>query len=333
MNKKLLALAAAGALVAPLGANAASNTTLYGSVRVVAANCDAGAYNLSYGQCDVSANKVWSIKNSFSRLGVKGSEDLGGGLKAIYEMEFGIDPVPTTGSGTSTFDVGNRPKWVGLTGNWGTFTVGQQWTASYLFVGAQTDIFNDAGNLMSQEGARVGPAIAYVSPNISGLTLVAAGVVDGASFGGDKKSDIDAYQLAGDYVQGPLNVGFVYQATPATSTNDTLTGIGASWNFGPGSLHARYDSVKNDSAVVPDSKSYGVAVSFPMGNEVLMAGYGKMSTDKLAGVKQPSPTISRVEWQHNFSKSTRTWLAAINYDPDTSASSSSVFEAGIRHDF
>ena len=120
MKKSVLALAVATALAAPLAAQA--DTILYGSARV---SVD---YNEDDNLCRISFEgdaADWDVVNNASRLGVLGSEDLGGGLSAIYQYEFGVD---VTEGGN--FE-GNRPKFVGLKGGFGTLTSGTQDTPYY----------------------------------------------------------------------------------------------------------------------------------------------------------------------------------------------------------
>jgi len=130
MNKSILALAVAAALATPLTAQA--DTILYGSARVsVDYNDEDGLGNDAY----------WDIANNDSRLGVQGVEDLGGGLSAVYQYEFGVD---VTGGGN--FE-SNRPKFVGLKGGFGKVTVGMQYTPYYNVAGV-TDIFNQGNRAM-----------------------------------------------------------------------------------------------------------------------------------------------------------------------------------------
>lgn len=79
MRKSIVALAVAGVLAA--SAVAQAETTLYGSARIGV------EYTQGKGDDKLSS---WDVANQASRLGVKGSEDLGGGLSAIYQYEFGV---------------------------------------------------------------------------------------------------------------------------------------------------------------------------------------------------------------------------------------------------
>ena len=128
MKKSILALAVAAALTAPLAAQA--DTILYGSARVSVDYNDEGSTDPFDND-----NGVWDVTNNSSRLGVLGSEDLGGGLSAIYQYEFGVDV--TDGGNLES----NRPKYVGLKGGFGQISLGTQETPYYHVAGI-IDIFN-----------------------------------------------------------------------------------------------------------------------------------------------------------------------------------------------
>src|SRR5215468_5137422 len=123
MNKKLVAVAVAGALASPLAAEAqTANVTLYGrlngDIEVVngqqtTANCVAAGLQPN---CNPWVTRVSS--NS-SRIGVRGTESLGGGLNAIFQIESGLN------GDTNAGNLGGRETFVGLQGSWGRFTMGQ----------------------------------------------------------------------------------------------------------------------------------------------------------------------------------------------------------------
>lgn len=111
-QKSLVALAVAGAIAAPQMANAEAD--LYGRVRT------AINYN------DDGTNDTWDTTGLTSRLGVKGSEDLGNGLEATYRYEFKVDSGQDNG-----FNDGSRIASVGLKGGFGHVRIGQMWNVIY----------------------------------------------------------------------------------------------------------------------------------------------------------------------------------------------------------
>jgi predicted porin len=172
MNKKLIAAAIAAVVAAP--AVSAADTTLYGKAHVSIQSNDNGA------------GDNYSVNSNASRLGVKGSEDLGDGLKAIFGYEMGYDIT----DGGANGPISARNAYVGLAGDWGTFLAGRHDTpAKIAFYAAGTDLLGDSIIDMNASGARVGfsevradNAIAYVSPSFSGFT-VAAAIVPGEQSG------------------------------------------------------------------------------------------------------------------------------------------------------
>ncbi|HMR02511.1 MAG TPA: porin, partial [Candidatus Competibacter phosphatis] len=184
MKKSAIALAVAAALV---GSSAFADTTLYGSARVSVDYTDLDTTYLDARAPDgsliplVKGFTAWDVVNNSSRLGVRGEEDLGGGLSAIYQYEFGVDP--TEGGNWNS----NRPKWVGLKGtSWGSVTLGTQWTPYYNVLGV-SDIFNNSANTFLQRtgylgsvyGTRMDNSLVYSSPNWSGFGFQAMLVMNG----------------------------------------------------------------------------------------------------------------------------------------------------------
>jgi predicted porin len=178
MQKKIIALAIAAISAAP--AFAQSNVTIYG-------RADYGYMSRSG---DDGAVVNTDRKNEFasglgagSRIGFKGSEDLGNGLKAIFQMEFGLGldgSASTAAAGGNSATWWNRNSYVGLTGNFGTVVGGK-------LDGVRYGIFNkydafgggNVGNFtqMTAQVDRAENAIAYISPKFMGgfdLTLAYA---------------------------------------------------------------------------------------------------------------------------------------------------------------
>jgi len=184
MKKSLIALAIASAVSAPAFA-ATSNVDVY------------GVLNLSLNYVDPDANipattigqdTSTSITSNASRIGFKGTEDLGGGLAAIWQIESGFNADEQTGT------LGNRNTFVGLSGGFGTVLMGNHDTPMKL-LGRLVDNFGDtmadSRNILGASSAgglsafdlRTKNTVAYVSPNWSGLTMAAAYVTDWNSTG------------------------------------------------------------------------------------------------------------------------------------------------------
>src|SRR5947207_6476444 len=177
MNKKLVAVAVAGVLAAPLAAQAqTANVTLYGRLNV--------DYELVNGrQADGSNPWVSRLSSNSSRLGVRGTESLGGGLNAIFQIEQNVSG-DTGNSSTSGF--ASRETFVGLQGSWGTFKMGKflmpyddlhpifgnvpTYTSSIL---STADLWSQ-GTLTKFAGgfdARLGNSLRYDSPVWSGFNF------------------------------------------------------------------------------------------------------------------------------------------------------------------
>src|SRR6185369_10575570 len=117
MNKKLVAVAVAGMLAAPLAAQAqTANVTLYGrlnlDMEVVNVKQDATA-NPPSNQNGFGKQNVFRVMSNSSRLGVRGTEALGGGLSAVFQIESAVGAATGGGLGST---LGTRETFVGLQG-------------------------------------------------------------------------------------------------------------------------------------------------------------------------------------------------------------------------
>ncbi|GAA3995372.1 porin [Comamonas faecalis] len=271
MKKSLIALAV---LSASGLAMAQSSVTLYGVV-------DTGP---TYIKGD---KNVYGLTNyggtTNSRLGLRGTEDLGGGLKAIFNLEGGIGT--DTGEGKAAgggFDF-KRTSYVGLEGGFGIVRFGRELTASYLAV-SRYDPFGDTGIGATRfwgngYAARVENGITYYTPNIAGFKL---GVNYG--FGEQTASRDNRYiTLGATYDNGPLSVGFGYDKlngnrvgglNPAAEDLTTWQ-LGGSYDLGAAKLAAAYKNTKykDDLGNSEKLKSYMLGVTAPVGAGKIKAAY------------------------------------------------------------
>lgn len=258
MMKKILAVAIASAFAAPAFA-ATANVDVYGQINLSVDNVDNGAER---------RNTMSTNNNSF--FGFKGSEDLGGGMKAVWQIEanLSIDGSSQTSAfaatGTATAITaqdrgvifGSRNSYVGLSGGFGTVLGGVHDTPYKmatgpldLFVGTLGDynaVFGAAGATGASNlfDLRTANTIAYVSPTFGGFDVKAAYVMgEGFQATGAKSS---AYSLSATYKNGPLFATGAYEqhnnvnACPACTIGTTGLANGAptldrdAWKLGVG---------------------------------------------------------------------------------------------------
>jgi predicted porin len=267
MHKSLIALAIAGLAAAPAFAD--SNVTIYG-----VADYGFGIRNGDSGLKGTAAQPKQEFISGVSvpnKLGFKGSEDLGNGTKAIFELEAGYDlntGYSSIGSGSCNFasptlptakcnysDASNgglfrRHSWVGLTGDWGTLLGGRVDGARYGVLGKYDPFENgtvaNAGSLQVH-AQRADNAIAYVTPNFNGLYAVLAytGQLTGTT-NADNQGDTRLWVIQPNYVMGPLSATLDYERITVHNTPVTVNiyVAGASYDFGVAKITAYYEKVK-----------------------------------------------------------------------------------------
>jgi len=279
MNKKLVALAVAGAFALPLAAQAqTANVTLYGRLN--------GDLEFIRGQqADGSNPTVNRFSSNSSRLGVRGVESLGGGLSAIFQIESNIQL--DTGNASNS-GLASRETFVGLQGPWGTFQAGNFLTPyddiHPIFGNAptlNTSIFSTAAiwggtSLAKDQGsfdARLGNSLRFNTANYSGFvgevqysTRDSSGINGAAAGGGgnggndgDHTSELhhaNVISIGGFYNNGPINAGAVYERNNRVRYYTAFTGTNCS---------AASPCFQNDYA-------YTVAGAYDFGT--IMAGFG-----------------------------------------------------------
>jgi len=317
MNKKLVAIAVAGMLAAPLAAEAqTANVTLYGrlnlSLEAVSgrgldpgatqpATCVTPGPNVN---CRTSDPTVYRVQSNSSRFGLRGSESLGRGLTAIFQIESGVQADAVGGV------LASRDTFVGLQGAWGTVKIGH-FLAPYDDV---TPIFGNAptfntsilstGNVWSQgtrskaDGgfdSRLGNSVRYDSPRVAGFAgsvmlstrdaTVGQGLTASAN-GSVAEEKRHAYVLGagGYYTNGPVNVALVWehnQKLRAAQLDDDAVSIAASYNFGVVEIGGVYERLDYDTATGNLKRDYwGIRATAPIGPGTLYAFYGHAGDGK-----------------------------------------------------
>lgn len=229
-----LALGAIAALAASAGsAQAQSQVTVYGLASVELLRVT-GVNNGTLAAPNVgSQTRLDNSKVTNSRIGFRGTEDLGGGWSAVFGLESAV--ALDTGAQANTSKFWNRGSFVGLKSNdFGTLTFGRQWNLqdgvmSRYFIGGGYAVFQ-----LSEFGYisdLVDNAVKYASPTWGGLqvqALVAPGEGSGSKVG----------ELAANYVAGPFEIGATYrEAENPAGLKDKQSAMGVSYKLGDWRLH------------------------------------------------------------------------------------------------
>jgi len=374
MKKSALALAVAAALVG-FGTAAHADTTLYGSARV---SLDYDDFDSSYTRNAngtltriIAGSNAWDIFNNASRLGVRGEEDLGGGLSAIYQYEFGVDV--TEGGNLNS----NRPKWVGLKGGFGSVTAGTQWTPYYNVIGIgdifnNSKIFDNDTYLGNTFGLRMDNSLIYATPNLSGFKAEVMVVANGSCaptepatpadlcrtvadnrLPGNLSDDVDMWNIGLSYKNGPFFIGGTYMALEGDEFTDFATrptwdgdqwGVAFGYNSGPFAVTLAYEEGDVNTLNIGDTQNVYLTGQYTFGPNVIRAGYGFTSPDdsRIPIVVNGAPAVLVQDdannwvlgYQYNFSKRTRVWVEYVGQDIDSDlVGDKQTVSIGTRHDF
>ncbi len=310
MNKKLLIAAVGTALVAGPTVAVHAAPTLYGH------------FHMSFDRFDNDNNQEnGMLSNNSSRVGIKGNEDLGGGLKAIYQVESGIINPDEGGGG---FGATLRNSFIGFTGSWGTVKVGRHDTP-YKDLGRKLDNFNeeigDARNIIGSGvfDNRVSNMIRYESPQFAGGW--SAVVQHTSNNGTDALTNaVNTDNSFGiNWSAGPIFLGLAWNEQGSTSTDDP-TGIRlvGSYTMNDWTLGLFWESLSDLGGVSgADRDILGLIASLKMGNNKLKFHY--YDADKIDTVANSGGSLIAIGVDHNFSKLTKMYVNYATTDNDAAA--------------
>lgn len=314
MNKKLIALAVAGACVAPAAmAQTANPVTLYGIAYITLENVEAkgGA---------VPVPRRNRVTDQSSRIGIRGTEDLGGGLKAFFQLEtgFAVDQVQTT--------YATRNSAVGLQGGWGSILAGR-WDTPMKVANGAVDPWadNQLGDLtagtMRQNGfsQRMDNSVQYWSPTIAGFALRGMYVANEGKTASNVTPSLNPSMYGGSltWTQGPVYLAYAYEkhknfvgttsgppAGPVPTANVDEEGqtVAGSFQLGPVKLGGQYGEYKRTGT--RKQKSYLAAVEWAIGKHSLIAEYQDSKDGSLEGTAQARCNVPSGGYKYNFSART-----------------------------
>jgi len=355
MKRMTLALAA----IATGGAASAQSVTVFGIV-------DVGVSHYSVSG-SASQTAMSNSGNLNSRIGFRGTEDLGGGLGASFWLEAPL----TVDDGNANGLAFTRRSTVSLSGPWGEARLGRDYTPTYL--NEWFDPFNATGSgthaisLLRMSSTRA-PFVAgfgannatyFRTSNSVGYFLPAnlGGVYGQLQYAFDEQPST-ANSSQGRYVggrigyrKGPVNVALAAGksdgANPPTATAPDVTSInlGGSYDFGPVMLMGEYsDESYQVTPAKYTSRGYNLGVIVPVGPGEIKAAY---SSVRLNWPGSPKASKLALGYQHNLSKRTALYATVARLDNENGAmlavvqgslagkanAGSTGYDLGIRHSF
>ena len=335
MKKSLIALAV---MAVSGAAMAQSSVTLYGIADIAIAHVKNG---------NVSQAKIDSGILNTSRFGFRGTEDLGGGLKANFLLEQGFN----VDNGSSLEDsqdgqtklnqMFSRNAYVGLSGGFGEVRLGKVWSAFDEMKGASNAAWDSA--LSPNSGVFYGGAIGgytynprnsaiYFTPNLSGFSGAAS-----YSLGENKTATVNAGKVAAlnvKYAGGPLLVALGHQTEQVNGSVPTkkFTLLNSTYDFGIATLQA---SVGRQSQDALRTRDWTLGATVPVSGLLSVSGGIAGSTDNAAAGDSKRKGISLAA-QYALSK--RTFLYGGYHGTRTTYPvlprlNTSLYAAGVSHLF
>lgn len=339
MKKSLLAVALLGAFSG--AAFAQSSVTIYGLV-------DAGISRDDNGGAAGAKLGLDSGLQNGSRLGFKGTEDLGGGLKANFVLESGLKV------DTGTYDQGGlafgRQAYVGLSGDFGAVNLGRQKSITYSIAEA-VDPFSLglAGNIdrLFKVGTRRDNAVTYSTTNLSGFVgsaQYAFGEVAG------NNSANRTVGVSGVYSAGPVYAAIAYEKNNDVNGNESIASngggkkvfVGGTYDFGVAKAHAAFESVKGSvsptNLAETEQRVYMIGATVPFGASSFLVDYTRVKDQN-----QSNANANQIALGYLYALSKRTNLytsfsrtandSNVAYNAGANGATDKLFSAGIRHLF
>ncbi len=306
MKGSHLAAALAAALAAPCAlAQSTGPVTLYGRVYVTVESVKASGGTTSVPQ-------RLRVQDQASLLGVRGTENLGGGLAAFFQLETGFPP---ESNGTS---FANRNSAVGIRGRWGAISAGRwdtpfkQTQASFVDPWSDLQIADITGAALRQGrfSLRAQNTVQYWTPKFGNVQVKA---MVGANEARTATVNPRLFSAAIVWQKGANALAYAYEkhyeTVGATVTNDVDEeghGISGKVLLGHLKLSGQYGQYRRTGTET--QKSYQVGVQWLQGRGTFIATYSASKDGGATGAAQPECDLKAVGYKHTLSK--RTFLIA-----------------------
>lgn len=307
--------------------HAQSTVTIYGVV-----DASVEYQKLTAGSSGPAVSSMNLVNGTFaaSRIGFRGTEDLGGGQKAFFALESGFN----SDDGTVPGAFFGRKSIVGLSGSWGELSLGRDYTPGF-WVQFYTDVntFAMYGNSGTMSAfaltgmLRANNGIYYVSPEINGFRGRLTYALGDEAITSPKDSG-HVIGLSGEYRSPTLSAGIYHQvrksvfpAGSTTSEDNVYQGVNGLYNFGSWAVSvglARWDPAGPNTATAGVVKSAWAGVMYRFGASDVRVNLGRVSTD-LTGPTDGKSTLFGVNYSYYLSKRTNLYAGAGRVSNNVSA--------------
>ncbi len=354
-----VALALGSVSLSAAAQTAVNNVTLYGRV-----NTTVESRKVTGGETTTG------LFNNASRWGVRGTEDMGGGLKALFQLESGFgsdDGTLTNNIGQSPVGLFNRESFAGISGGFGTVRAGRI-TSPLYFASADyismhnhdTGVSSDALFHFGATGVNNNNSVVYKTPSFGGADVevaysFAAGFFPNAGNSGNNElpgsNNQRNLQVAVNWVGGPLHLGGGFAQmkdrsglpTSPESKDETWV-VRALYEMGPVTLGGYYERSKFDFGPGdrPSRNNFRIAGMYTLGASEFHVNYGMADDFSGTGNNETGATQWTLGYNYNLSKRTKVYGFYTQLEDDSNGNfyvgagngaKLRSIAAGLRHNF
>ena len=346
-NKVLIAFGAAALSLAAQ----AQNVTVFGVVDAAVNRASASGAS--------SLTRMVEGGNSNSRFGVRGTEDLGGGLKAGFWLENGSSPDTGVAAATSSNNIDSvanalfgRRSTVSLLGGWGELRAGRDFVPSFTSLGATAHPFGTngvgasstlfypvaAGGTTPRTNVRVSNGLNYFTSTLAGFSGHVAYAL-GEQGPGPAEDDGKYVGVRLAYAAGPLGLAVAAGKTDYATGDYKQSNVAANYKIGPAKVMLLWGENKVGATKTSTAM---IGTQWDVGNGQIRAHYTQLDSKRVANDARQLA----IGYVHDLSKRTALYAAASQVDnkgagrtfnlgvaPVTPGGKSTGYELGLRHNF
>lgn len=306
MRKTLLSLAVATVAAVPFAAQA--DASIYGSIRIAA---------ISTSHDDPTQEREVSVDSAASRFGLRGSEEIGNGLKIGGRYEFAVS------ADKATIDDDNRLSYVSIEGGFGEIQAGQVWSSFWNIIGHGWPAINVSGDGLNEVTTfRLSDSVKWTKSMGAATVSMLAQLDDGAQrTQGSLEYKVAGFRLGAGFDQ-LLDESAVTTTTDKDSNakNDLSVAVLLGYTLDSG-LGATAVIVTDDNGVDDATTGYNITGIYSANDNTFILSYGDNNTDL-----DDDESIS-FELARKLGERSTAWIGLESTDPSTS------FQVGLRHNW